>query len=65
MGHKRIDETMLYVQVADDHMRPIPPEIENAALGENDQDRRIIKMLGARGDILATPQHCVEKVLEC
>src|SRR6185436_6446930 len=25
MGHKRIDETMLYVHVAATHQRPIPP----------------------------------------
>ena len=27
MGHKRIDETMLYVQFAEVHMRPVPESI--------------------------------------
>ncbi len=49
MGHKRIEETMLYVHVAKDHGREIPPEIRTAAEGENDPDRRIVLMLGARG----------------
>jgi integrase len=53
LGHKRIDETMRYVHVADDHMRSIPAVITNAARGEDDPDRRIIKMLSARGSIAA------------
>ncbi|HET9621233.1 MAG TPA: tyrosine-type recombinase/integrase, partial [Kofleriaceae bacterium] len=48
MGHKRIEETMLYVHIASDHMREVPPQIREAALGENDPDNRIICMLGAR-----------------
>ncbi len=48
MGHKRIDETMLYVHVAEDHRRPIPPAVLQAAGSETDPDRRIAMMLGAR-----------------
>lgn len=49
MGHKRIEETMLYVHVADVHARELPAEIRDAALGEADPDARIVRMLGARG----------------
>ena len=49
MGHKRIEETMLYVHLADDHARELPAEIRDAAIGEGDPDARIIRMLGARG----------------
>jgi integrase len=48
MGHKRIDETMRYVHVADAHMRELPEAIRAAALAETDLDRRVIAMLGAR-----------------
>jgi integrase len=48
MGHKRIDETMLYVHVAEQHPRDIPPGILGASFGESDPDRRILKLLGAR-----------------
>ena len=49
MGHKSITETLRYVHVAESHMRPIPEEVLEAAAGESDPDRRIIRMLGARG----------------
>jgi integrase len=49
MGHKRIDETMLYVHVAESHARSLPEEIRRAAIDEADPDRRILRMLGARG----------------
>jgi hypothetical protein len=49
MGHKRIEETMLYVHVADDHAREPPQEIRDAGIGESDPDARIVRMLGARG----------------
>jgi hypothetical protein len=49
MGHKRIEETMLYVHVAETHARELPQEIRDAAIGEADPDARIVKMLGARG----------------
>jgi hypothetical protein len=48
MGHKRIDETMLYVQFAEVHMRPVPEVILAAGHGNDDPDRRIIAMLSAR-----------------
>jgi integrase len=48
MGHKRIDETMLYVHVAEAHHRPIPSVVSAAAASEADPDRRVLAMLGAR-----------------
>jgi hypothetical protein len=53
MGHKRIDETMLYVHVAENHRRDIPEAIVAAGLGEIDPDRRVLKMLSARGSHVA------------
>jgi hypothetical protein len=46
MGHKRIDETMRYVHVADGHRRELPPELLVTVITEN--DRRILKLLGGR-----------------
>jgi integrase len=54
MGHRRIDETMLYVHVAEIHRRPIPPAILKEGARESDPDRRILEMLGARGHLTAT-----------
>jgi hypothetical protein len=48
LGHKRIDETMLYVHVAEAHRRDVPEDILEAARGIDDPDRRITAMLGAR-----------------
>jgi hypothetical protein len=48
MGHKRIDETMLYVHVAEAHARELPDHIREAAQRELDPDKRIIAMLGIR-----------------
>jgi hypothetical protein len=54
MGHKRIDETMIYVHVAENHRREIPePCSAAAALSEADPDRRVLAMLAARGKNLA------------
>ena len=53
MGHKRIDETMIYVHVAENHRRDVPPAVIEASLGEPDPDRRVLKMLGARGKNMA------------
>jgi hypothetical protein len=53
MGHKRIDETMLYVHVAEAHRRDIPNHVMEAAEGITDPDRRIVAMLGARGKPVA------------
>ena len=36
MGHKRIDETMLYVHVAEAHHRELPEVIRQAAKGESE-----------------------------
>ena len=49
MGHKRIDETMIYVHVAEHHRREIPEASAAAALSEADPDRRVLAMLSARG----------------
>ena len=53
MGHKRIDETMLYVHVAEAHGREWPDVIREAALPTLDPDARVLEMLGARGKNLA------------
>jgi len=53
MGHKRIDETMLYVHVAEAHAREFPECVQEAAVGEANPDARIVKMLGARGKAVA------------
>jgi len=51
--HKRIDETMIYVHMAENHRREIPEPVLAAAAGETDPDRRILKMLAARGSGVA------------
>jgi len=48
MGHKRVDETMLYVHFAEAHMRPHPEAILEAQRGHDDPDRKIVAMLDAR-----------------
>lgn len=48
MGHKRIDETMLYVHFAEAHLRPLPEPVLAAQRATDDPDRRIIAMLDAR-----------------
>ena len=45
MGHKRIDETMIYVHVAENHRREIPEPCSAAALNETAPDRRVLAML--------------------
>jgi len=40
-GHKRIDETMIYVHVAENHRRELPQAVIEASLGEADPDRRV------------------------
>jgi integrase len=52
MGHKRIDETMLYVHVAAHHRRDIPKRVVEAGQAEGNPDCRILAMLGARGKCL-------------
>ncbi|MEO6773031.1 MAG: tyrosine-type recombinase/integrase, partial [Kofleriaceae bacterium] len=56
MGHKRIDETMIYVHVAENHRREIPEGVAAAAAAETDPDRRVLKMLAARGSHVAAAQ---------
>jgi integrase len=65
MGHKRIDETMLYVNFAGNHLRELPPQIVAAPGTEMDPDRRILKMLGARGTVVALAEDAKEEVLRC
>ncbi len=48
MGHKRVDETMLYVHFAEAHMRPHPEPVLEAQRGHDDPDQKIIAMLDAR-----------------
>jgi hypothetical protein len=48
MGHKRIDETMLYVHFAEAHLRPLPSPVVEASRGHDDPDQKIVAMLGAR-----------------
>jgi len=49
MGHKRIDETMGYVHVAERSPRAIPDAILRAAENKTDPNQRVVAMLGARG----------------
>jgi len=49
-----VDESMIYVNLANAHRRPIPEIILAAADDERDPDTRIMKVLGARGALVAT-----------
>jgi integrase len=51
MGHKAMEETMRYVHVAEHHHRAIPDAIREAGDGEPDVTKRVVKLLGARGDL--------------
>jgi hypothetical protein len=53
MGHKRIDETMIYVHVAENHRRDLPEVITTAGDAERDPDKRILAMLSARSQVTA------------
>ena len=53
LGHKRLDETLGYVHGARAHARPIPSQVLEAGRAESDPDRRIVAMLGARGNQVA------------
>ena len=55
LGHKRIDETMLYVDVATNHGREMPEPIREAGKGDHDPEVRIIRMLGARASLPTNP----------
>jgi hypothetical protein len=48
MGHKRSDETLLYVNFASEHQRTIPAPVLLAAATESNPDKRITVMLGTR-----------------
>jgi hypothetical protein len=63
MGHKRIDETMIYVHVAEPHRRESPEAVVAAAATELDPDRRILKMLAAPGSHAAASSVPLVKVL--
>jgi hypothetical protein len=43
-----MDETLLYVHLAQAHRRPLPAHVAEGALDERDPDRRVLNMLGAR-----------------
>jgi integrase len=51
MGHKRIDETMGYVHIAERY-RSIPPELVAAGMKEIDPTDRVLAMLSARAKFL-------------
>jgi len=51
LGHRSMNETMLYVHVAEAHSRPMPAELIQAAEGEIDPDRRVLLMLSARAGV--------------
>ena len=48
MGHKRIDETMLYVHFAEAHLRPLSELVLGAQRGHDDPDKKVIAMLSVR-----------------
>jgi hypothetical protein len=53
LGHKRIDETMLYVHVAEAHHRELPEIVREAARGIDDPDARVLAMMGVCGSHVA------------
>ncbi|MDJ0764368.1 MAG: hypothetical protein QNJ97_15425 [Myxococcota bacterium] len=54
MGHKRIDETMIYIHLAEAHTRVWPTPVKQAAMMVDDPDQRVIAMLGSRVEV--TPE---------
>ena len=54
LGHKWIDETMIYVHVAEPHHRELPEIVREKARGIDDPDQRVLAMLGARGSVELT-----------
>jgi integrase len=61
LGHKSIEQTLEYVNLAKQHQRPIPPEVLEAGKNEQDPDRRVVLMLGARGNVVATAKEASEQ----
>jgi hypothetical protein len=51
LGHKRIDETMLYVHVAEAHHRELPEIVREKARAIDDPDGRVLAMLGTRASL--------------
>src|SRR4029079_17341262 len=51
MGHKRIDETMLYVHFAEAHLRPLPTPILRAQRAQKAPDKKVLAMLAARAKL--------------
>jgi integrase len=51
MGHKRIDETMLYVNFAQAHLRPLPEPLLIAQRAQDDPDKKVISMLATRAKL--------------
>ena len=64
LGHKRIDEMMLYVHVAEAHPREQPEHVRQAACSETDPDHRILAMLGARGKAVGKTAAAETEVLK-
>ncbi len=60
LGHKRIDETMLYVHVAEAHPRQLPMHVRKASRRVADPDARVLAMLGARGAEVSTTSATAE-----
>lgn len=54
MGHARMEETLLYVHVAQAHPRPLPAHMAEAGLGEIDSELRALRILGARAAQIGT-----------
>jgi integrase len=54
MGHKRVEETSLYVSLANAHAREIPPSVIAAGEGITDPDKRLRAQLDARSEIRGT-----------
>jgi hypothetical protein len=63
LGHKKIDETMIYVHVAEAHARNWPESVHEAAKSEIEPDKRIIAMLGARGKGVAKTNAALDQAV--
>jgi hypothetical protein len=65
MGHKRIEETQLYIHFGEAHRRPIPPVLVAAGARELDPDRRVLAMLSGRCPLVASASEGNEKAVGC